>query len=108
MIISTKERLNIPFRVEDSISHKGHKMITLDESLFELINTPIKTTYITIMPRMFGLSYAEFMRMVRDKYHGTLHGKEGGYITFTFKENLHANQFQMVLINRWYDIMSNN
>ena len=94
----------IPFHVEESMSNPGHKMITIDEGVFDIIGVAgmkYVGTYHILFARLFGLTYAEFCRFVRDKYNATLHGKNSMYPTFTFADRLNANQFQMELWRRW-------
>ena len=90
-----------PFHVENSVSMPGYKKITIDESVLNLINTPIESSYNVIFSRLFGLNYASFCRMVRDKYNATLYGKDSTYILFVFKNVADANRFQTECVRRW-------
>lgn len=93
--------MSLPFHVTDSPWYKDHKMITIDAEVYEMINTPIEGSYNILFARIFGLPYHEFCRMIRDKYKGSLHGKEKRYITFTFDNVINANIFQSDLYKRW-------
>ena len=61
----------------------------IQEIIFNEINYPISGSYILFFPRLFNLSYADFMRMVRDRYNATLKGKSS-YMTFIFKNKQEA------------------
>lgn len=91
----------IAFHITDSVLNQGHKIITIDEKVYQIIGTDIKTTYNVLMARLFGLNYAEWCRLARDKYHGTLHGKDQGYITITFADEKDARECQRELNKRW-------
>lgn len=64
----------------------------IQEIIFNEINYPISGSYILFFPRLFNLSYADFMRMVRDRYNATLKGKSS-YMTFIFKNKQDCNVF---------------
>lgn len=63
-----------------------------------------KGSYNVLMARLFGLSYANFLRMCRDMYGADLHGKQGGYITMTFKDTKNCDRLIKELNRRW-DLM---
>lgn len=89
------------FKVDESTSYKNHYRIFIQEAVHNKINTPINTTYNILYSRLFGLEFADFCRFVRDKYNASLHGRQGGYITFTFKNKKDAKEFAKEIENRW-------
>jgi len=97
----------IPFYVEDSMSYKGHKMIVTGAEIDDFIGGPIDGSYNILFARIWGLSPADFLRFVRDKYKATLHGKDDGYITFTFTNIININTFQIETIRRWIVMRDN-
>jgi len=98
----------LPFHVTDSVSYKNHKMIVIDEIVYNQINTSIDGSYNILFARLFGLPYHEFCRMVRDNYNAILHGKEKKYITFTFDQVVNANKFQLEICKRWWKFNEKN
>ena len=70
----------------------GRYTIDLSRIIFEVINYPIKSSYILFFPRLYNLSYADFLRMVRDNYNATLLSKEG-YMTFDFENKKDCDLF---------------
>ena len=57
----------IPFSVTDSISYTNHKVISFNPEIYDYIKTQIKGSYNILPARLFGLSYAEYLRFVREK-----------------------------------------
>lgn len=89
------------FYVEESMASKGAKRVAIHESVHKHINTPIPGSYGILKARLFGLNYADFMRMMRDVYGADLHGKNGGYITCTFKNASDCKKVVDILNERW-------
>ena len=70
----------------------GRYTVDLSNIIFNEIHYPIRSSYIILFPRLFYLSYADFLRMVRDLYNATLLGKEG-YMTFDFENRKDCDIF---------------
>ncbi len=94
----------IAFKTEESFSQKGRFKPTITFEACEYINCCLNGTYHTVAARLFGLSYAEFMRMVRDKYNAELVGRSGGYIYYTFKEKVDCDKLTKELNKRWNEL----
>ena len=63
-------------------------------NLMNEINTQIEGSYMIIFPRLYNLSYAQFLRMVRDIYGATLlKGNNKKYIHFYFTDENKCNKF---------------
>lgn len=97
----------LPFYIEDSGSYKNHKKINIDKSVYDYIGGGITGSFNILFARIWGLSYPDFLRYVRDKYNATLHGKNRGYITFSFDSYAKAQVFQLDTCIRWEIILSN-
>ncbi len=70
----------------------------------EIFYQEIKNTsgsFNVLMARLFNLSYANFLRMCRDNYGADLHGRQGGYITMTFKNTKDCDRLVNELNKRW-------
>lgn len=60
---------------------------------FDFFNgVSITGSWLPLYARLFNLSYPDFLRMVRDKYHATLFGKIG-YIAFYFTKKEDCDKF---------------
>ena len=71
-------------------------------NLMNEINTPIEGSYMIIFPRLYNLSYAQFLRMVRDIYGAVLvKGNNTKYIYFYFKEKSKCDKFVKEVNNRF-------
>lgn len=64
----------------------------INNIVFNIINYPIKSSYVLFFPRLFNLSYADFLRMVRDRYNATLQGKTS-YMVFYFTNKKDCDLF---------------
>ena len=93
------------FHIRDSIVIKNHKSICLDESIYEFINARISGSYNILYARLFGLTYPEFLKMVRDLYNATLYGRGNGYTIFTFENLYDAQKFSNECNNRWKQLI---
>lgn len=93
----------IPFSVTDSISYPNHKVISFNPEIYDYIKTQIKGSYNILPARLFGLSYAEYLRFVREKYGAILHGKDGGYLWYSFDDIKNAHRLQKDLFLKWIE-----
>lgn len=57
-------------------------------------------SYNVIQARLFGLSFPDYLRFVRDKYHATLVGKSG-YTYFIFTNSADCDALVKELNRRW-------
>jgi len=80
----------IKYLIEETFDNKY--MCKLNESGYAAINGNIKTSYIMLEVRLFGLSYADFLRMMRDKYGAKLYGKTG-YAIYKFDTKAKAKVY---------------
>lgn len=100
--------IKMPFYVTDSMINNEHKQISIHADVYSFINTAVSGSYNILFARLYGLSYAEFLRMARDEFGATLHGKDGGYITMTFANPLDAKRLDFQLTKKWLDITGYN
>jgi len=92
------------FTIEDSINYPEEKQIRMTEKVHKTINTSIDGSYGILYCRLFGLSYVDFYRFVRDKYCANIHrGKK--YLCFTFSCENDAKVFKDELEKRWNRIV---
>lgn len=61
---------------------------------------PTKGSYAILGARLFGLSYADYLRMCRDVYHANLVGKNHRYISVLFDSEADANSLASSLNER--------
>ena len=88
----------------DSMPTIGKYKIGLCDETYKIINTCICGSYNILAARVFGLSYADYLRMIRENYGATLKGKEG-YITYTFTVKENAIKLEKELNRRWNIIL---
>lgn len=58
-------------------------------------------SFAVVASRLFGLSYPDYCRMVRDKYNGVLFGKVGKYFGICFADKKDAENLCKELKRRW-------
>lgn len=93
----------IPFSVTESISYPTHRVISYNSEIYDFIKPAIQGSYHILAARLFGLTYAEYLRYVRDNYNATLHGKDKGYIWYSFKDIKDAHKLQKDLFVKWIE-----
>ena len=76
------KKIKIFYR-DESASHPGKYMIRVDTEKFHLNHT--EGSFNVIQARLFGLTYANYLRMCRDIYGAEIVGKNSGYPYATFK-----------------------
>lgn len=91
------------FSAEKSPCSNDYK-IAISLEIAEYISKPIGGSWNTLFARLYGLPYHNFLRMVRDNFNGTLRGKTGKYIYFTFENKSNADDLVQELNNRWTKI----
>lgn len=89
------------FIVDKSNSYPSHYSVNITKKVHDIINTKVRGSYLILFARLFGLEYHSFCRYVRDIYGATLHGRQEGYITFTFEQKQDAEKFQREVEHRW-------
>jgi len=77
----------------DTYVSTGRHCVRLSEKTMDIIAGRIKGSYSILFARIFGLSYPDFFRMVRDEYNATLSDKKSVYIIFDFKNVKDAERF---------------
>ena len=76
------KKIKIFYR-DESASHPGKYMIRVDTEKFHLNHT--EGSFNVIQARLFGLTYANYLRMCRDVYGAEIVGKNSGYPYAIFK-----------------------
>lgn len=71
----------------------------------DLIGNILSGTYNAIAARLFGLTYPEYLRYVRENYNATIIGKKG-YPFAAFKNAGDCNRLVKELNDRWAFIMA--
>ena len=84
----------------ETVTSATERRIALNPDIYDIIGTPITTSYNLLPARLLGLSYADYCRLTRDKFNGTLHGRNGGYITITFKNSKDCDALVRLLNKR--------
>ena len=84
----------------------GKYRIGLNDETYEYIDTPIRGSYNLLAARVFGLSYPDYLRMVRDNYEAILNGKEG-YMLYSFTNKAMGEKLVSELNKRWDIIVKN-
>lgn len=97
--MKTSEMKNI-FFVYDDDNFFTARIMNLDELPFLCP----KGSYNVLKARLFGLEYAEFLRMARDNYSATLIGQTG-YIIEKFKDRNDASKLCVELNKRINQIL---
>lgn len=76
------KKIKIFYR-DESASHPGKYMVRVDAEKFHLNYT--EGSFNVIQARLFGLTYANYLRMCRDIYGAEIVGKNSGYPYAIFK-----------------------
>lgn len=62
-------------RVESSPCHNDMYLIGYEDRFYNLVG-PVRGSYHILQARIFGIDYANYLRMLRDKYNAVIIGKE--------------------------------
>jgi hypothetical protein len=89
-----------PFCNAESITSSQIRRVAFNDIFYNNVGIT-RSSYNVFMARLFNLSYANFLKMARDIYGATLHGKYGGYITMTFKNTKDCDKLVKELNRRW-------
>ena len=81
----------------------NHYMVRVNFDAFEHIYT--KGSYNVLGARVMGLDYATYLRMCRDKFGATLHGKNCLYVYPTFEKKSDAEKLALCLNERLNKIL---
>ena len=71
---------------------------------YGLIGKKEKGSFNVIQARLFGLTYPDYLRYVRENYNGTITGKTG-YSYITFKNSADCDRLVKELNSRWDKIL---
>lgn len=71
------------FRVEENAFEKGKTSILFNDDFYYWVGF-IDGSYNVFLSRLYGLTYAEFLRYIRDNFNASLYGKGHKYISFNF------------------------
>lgn len=91
------------FQAEESPYHPNKFIIKPTSHLYNLINR-IEGSYHVYEARLFGLSYSQYLRMLRDKYGVTIIGKGQTYPVAYFLDLDKANEVITELNKRFRKI----
>lgn len=92
------------YEIADCIMNPKMKRIAVDSHIIYSImqrGTDKNSNYGILAARLFGLSYPDYLRMLRDKYGATLSGKKGGWITASFNDPAQCEKVVKELNYRW-------
>ena len=92
------------YEIADCIMNPNMKRIAVDSSALCAIlqrGMDKNSNYGILAARLFGLSYPDYLRMLRDKYGATLKGKNGGWITASFNDPAQCQKVITELNRRW-------
>ena len=84
---------------------EGKYMIGYNDDLYNVLveKIPLEDigSYNVLPARILGISYAEFLRYARDKYHGTIYGRAHKYPFVVFNSEEECNLLCKELLLRW-------
>lgn len=92
------------YEVDSCAANPQLKRIVVDSNIIYNImqrGTDKDSNYGILAARLFGLSYPDYLRMLRDKYGATLSGKNGGWITASFNDAAQCQKVVNELNRRW-------
>lgn len=92
------------FYVEEALYHKGKYMIGLNHDLFPF-EGGTNGSYNVLGARVLGLSYAKYLRFLRDIIGAELEGKNSLYIVPYFKRSTELEQLIMLMNKRMELVM---
>lgn len=81
------------FKVDTGINPNEYKCIFTDALWEELKTGNMKSSWLVLYARLWCLSYAEFLRFVRQEYSATLCGRNSTFIHFYFKNKGDCDRF---------------
>lgn len=87
-------------RAEVSPYHNDMYIIHYEDKFYNLIG-PIRGSYHIFQARIFGLDYADYLRMLRDNYNAIIIGKEHKYPVAYFKNKNDVDKIVTELNNRF-------
>ena len=87
-----------PFMNSETIINANMRQISFHDH--DYIGGIKAGSYNVIQARLFGLSFPDYLRFVRDKYHATLVGK-AGYTHFVFNNSADCDALVKELNRRW-------
>lgn len=84
----------------------GMYMVSFNDILYNAVieNVPkenISGSWNVLPARILGISYADYLRYARDKYNGTLYGKNHKYPIVKFKNENDCKALCKELLLRW-------
>lgn len=92
------------YEMENCVNNSNLKRIAVDSNIIYSIaqrGMDKDSNYGVLAARLFGLSYPDYMRMLRDVYGATLSGKNGGWITASFSDAAQCQKVIKELNRRW-------
>lgn len=87
---------------------KNTQYLVLGQDCFYNMVGPIQGSYNVMMARCFGLTYANFLRMVRDNYKARINGKNQKYPSLSFTSYEDALAFEKVINKQMTDVVNFN
>ena len=94
------------FTLEESPYQLGYNMIKIDEEKVHIGYTTGSRN--VFMARLMGLSWANFLRLCRDKYGAKLVGKKSLYVGPYFPKDLNGGKELCKELNRRMDFIFQN
>ena len=91
------------FYIDESPYHIGKFIIKPTTYLYNTIRS-VKGSYHVYGARLFGISYADYLRMLRDRYGATIVGKNQTYPVAYFENKEKANEVITELNKRFRKI----
>ena len=80
------------FKTEEK-SIGEYKPVFTDALWVELDKGKMKSSWLVLYARLWGLDYPDFLRFIRQEYNATLCGKSSIYIYFYFSEEKDCDNF---------------
>ena len=81
------------FKLDTGINPNEYKCVFTDKLWEELKTGNMRSSWLVLYARLWGLTYAQFLRYVRQEYNATLCGRNSLYIHFFFYSKSDCERF---------------
>ena len=98
------------FKTEEK-SIGEYKPVFTDALWVELDKGKMKSSWLVLYARLWGLDYPDFLKFIRQEYNATLCGRKSTYIYFYFTDKKDCDLFVMNCNRRfeqWKNLLYNN
>lgn len=95
------------YTIKDHLHYKGQFKMHLDLEMYKEMTQKgmIDASFNTLAARLLCMDYPTFLKMIRQDYGAELHGKEGRYVFYSFKDKKKAVELTKILNQRWKQLI---